>query len=241
MSSLESPNTLTQVEVRSLAQIMADAYWRALKAEAQGRIGGLRHALRDKQELLDTMPAGLEWYDLSYAEQNEPGSAPEVYAHIKQVARDHLESGDRAAEVVASELMRPWVRASYLVLRESFIADWKPTGSIEVRLIEMIAQLYSAYEHWMALSVQRVAFEHEREQYRIRENGKWRVMEVAANPEVNQAADMADRFNRLFLRTLRQLRDLRRYSVPVTINNPTQVNINESGQQVNAVKVESSS
>ena len=49
--------------------------------------------------------------------------------------------------------MRPWIKTSYLALRESFIADWKPTGSIEVRLIEMMAQLYTSYEHWMALSV----------------------------------------------------------------------------------------
>jgi hypothetical protein len=216
---------------------MADAYWRALKAEAQGRPGGLRHALRDKQQLLDAAPAGLEWPDLAYAEQIEPGSAAEVYGHIKQVARDQLESGDRAAEVVASELSRPWTRARYLALRESFIADWKPTGSIELRLIEMMAQLYSAYEYWMGLSVQRVAFDHEQEHYRIKENGKWRVMNVAANPEVNQAAEMADRFNRLFLRTLRQLRDLRRYNVPVMINNPQQVNIAaDGGQQVNVQK-----
>ena len=183
------------------------------------------------------MPSGLEWHDLSYAEQNEPGSAPEVYAHIKQAARDHLENGERAAEVVAHELSRPWIRARYLALRESFIADWKPTGSIELRLIEMMAQLYTAYEHWMGLSVQRVAFDWEQEHYNIRERGKWRVISVAGDAEVNQAAEMADRFNRLFLRTLRQLRDLRRYSVPVMINNPQQVNIaTEGGQQVNVQK-----
>jgi hypothetical protein len=45
------------------------------------------------------------------------------------------------------------------------------------------------------------------------------VIPVTANPEVNQGAEMADRFNRLFLRTLRQLRDLRRYNLPVMINN----------------------
>jgi len=60
------------------------------------------------------------------------------------------------------------------------------------------------------------------------------VISVAGDAEVSQAADMADRFNRLFLRTLRQLRDLRRYNLPVTINNPQQVNIAaEGGQQVN--------
>jgi hypothetical protein len=48
---------------------------------------------------------------------------------------------------------------------------------------------------------------------------------------------MMDRYNRLFLRTLRQLRDLRRYSTPITINNSRQVNIAaDGGQQINAVK-----
>ena len=44
---------------------------------------------------------------------------------------------------------------------------------------------------------------------------------------------MADRFNRIFMRTLRQLRDLRRYT-QLTINSPNQVNIAaDGGQQLN--------
>jgi len=46
---------------------------------------------------------------------------------------------------------------------------------------------------------------------------------------VEHAAQVADRYNRLFLRTLRQMRDLRRYQVPVTINNLQQVNIAAEG------------
>ena len=42
---------------------------------------------------------------------------------------------------------------------------------------------------------------------------------------------MGDRFNRLFLRTLRALRDLRRYAPSVTVQNVGQVNIGQ--QQVN--------
>ena len=45
---------------------------------------------------------------------------------------------------------------------------------------------------------------------------------------------IAPQFGARPLRTLRQMRDLRRYNVPVTINNPKQVNIAaEGGQQVN--------
>jgi hypothetical protein len=57
---------------------------------------------------------------------------------------------------------------------------------------------------------------------------------LSASEYLERAYQMADRFNRMFLRTLRQMRDLRRYQMPVTINNPKQVNIAvEGGQQVN--------
>jgi hypothetical protein len=60
---------------------------------------------------------------------------------------------------------------------------------------------------------------------------------LGVRPEtIDGAMATADRFNRLFLRTLRKLRDLRRYSVPVTINNPAQFNISEGGQQVKCRK-----
>lgn len=47
---------------------------------------------------------------------------------------------------------------------------------------------------------------------------------------LEHAAQMAERFNRLFLRTLRSLRDLRRYA-PVIIQNAQQVNV--GSQQLN--------
>jgi hypothetical protein len=75
----------------------------------------------------------------------------------------------------------------------------------------------------------------------IEARGKWRPTGVNGDADAQQAAEMADRFNRLFLRTLRQLRDLRRYSVPIQINNPEQVNIPAGGgQQVNTQKNEPS-
>ena len=57
-----------------------------------------------------------------------------------------------------------------------------------------------------------------------------------ALPRVSRAAAieqpaMVDRFNRLFLRTLRALRDLRRYAPTVMVQHAAQVNI--GGQQVN--------
>ena len=57
---------------------------------------------------------------------------------------------------------------------------------------------------------------------------------VSANPDaeaLEQAGAMVDRFNRILLRTLRALRDLRRYSGPVIVQNGGQLNV--ANQQVN--------
>ena len=48
---------------------------------------------------------------------------------------------------------------------------------------------------------------------------------------MEQSAAMADRFNRLFLRTLRALRDLRRFNAAVIVQHAGQVNV--GAQQVN--------
>ena len=69
----------------------------------------------------------------------------------------------------------------------------------------------------------------------VNEIGKWRPPSVSANAAMDQAVAMAERFNRIFLRTLRALRDLRRYSPSVTIQSAGQVNI--GGSQVNAAQV----
>ncbi len=67
--------------------------------------------------------------------------------------------------------------------------------------------------------------------------GYWDIPYVREQEAVEHATQMADRYNRMFLRSLRQLRDLRRYRMPVTINNPQQVNIAaDGGQQVNVSK-----
>jgi hypothetical protein len=59
----------------------------------------------------------------------------------------------------------------------------------------------------------------------------WRPPRVSDAEAMDRAAAMADRFNRIFLRTLRALRDLRRYATPVVVQNAEQVNV--AGQQVN--------
>ena len=141
-----------------------------------------------------------------------------------------------------------WNIARYLGVRESFIDDWQPNGGIEVALIDMMAQTYFQWQFWLEQTVKRSETKervenHEyskwiaqrKAEYKINgwSEGEWSRPYVSEQQALEHAVQMADRFNRIFMRTLRQLRDLRRYS-PVTINNPNQVNIAaDGGQQVN--------
>ena len=64
-------------------------------------------------------------------------------------------------------------------------------------------------------------------------DGWWDIPYVSEQQAIDHATAQVEKWNRIFLRTLRNLRDLRRYA-PVTINNPAQVNIaTDGGQQVN--------
>jgi hypothetical protein len=66
-------------------------------------------------------------------------------------------------------------------------------------------------------------------------SGYWFRPFVSEQEAIEHAAQMADRWNRIYMRTLRNLRDLRRYSV--IINNPQQVNIaGDGGSQTNLAR-----
>jgi hypothetical protein len=65
--------------------------------------------------------------------------------------------------------------------------------------------------------------------------GHWNMPYVSEQVAIEHAAQMADRWHRIYMRTLRNLRDFRRYSV--TINNPQQVNIaGDGGKHVNVAQ-----
>ena len=68
----------------------------------------------------------------------------------------------------------------------------------------------------------------------LEKHEKWLPPRVTEAEAIEQAMGMAERWNRMFLRTLRALRDLRRYAATVMIQNAGQVNI--GGQQVNVAE-----
>jgi hypothetical protein len=191
----------------------------------------------------------LNFVDLMELHDFAPRVAERFWERAKREGRLEFESGHLAANITfpVGYMKQVWNIARYLGVRESFIAEWQPKGGIEVALIDMLAQSYFQWQYWLEQTVKRsetrAREEHPdyQEWQRLRKkhkeetwmDGHWLPPYVKEQDAIEHAVQMADRFNRIFMRTLRQLRDLRRYS-PVTINNPNQVNIaSDGGQQVN--------
>lgn len=220
------------------------------------------HACKDieevKKELNMLMRLPLEnigFIDLLELHSSAPRVAERLWEHIKHEGRLEFESGHLAANITFSVYYMKdlWNIARYLGVRESFISEWKPVGGIEVSLIDMLTQSYFQWQFWLEETVKRSQTREREEDPQYTEwkahrkavnkahgwsDGYWLRPYVSEQEAIEHSVQMADRWNRIYMRTLRQLRDLRRYA-PVTINNPNQVNIAaKGGQQVNVSKKE---
>jgi hypothetical protein len=219
------------------------------------------HACKDEEEAkreldkLRSYPLDIiNFADMLSLMTVAPSMAEDFWLEMKVEALMEFESGHLASKALmpVHYMRSAWNAASYLGVRASLKDEWQPRGGIELSLIDMMAQAFLQYQHWVEESVKR-SQTREREVHPDYEqwqrwkkpkeqaegflDGYWYRPFVSEQMAIEHAAQMADRWNRIYMRTLRNLRDLRRYSVPVTINNPQQVNIaTDGGQQMNVAK-----
>lgn len=145
----------------------------------------------------------------------------------------------------------PWKRAQFVAVRQGFIEQFQPQGAIDCSMIDMLAVNYFLWMHWTEEHLRRATTEPRRESQefqdykrkycepnaRQREEGYWDIPYQHEAEAIEHAAQLADRFRRAYQSQIRGIRDWRRYCVPVTINNPQQVNIAaDGGQQVNVTE-----
>ena len=210
---------------------------------------------KEAEELLEfvmRMPTErISYGQLLQVNYNSPRTAQNLWETIKREAKSEFESGHRAAAAFepADYLTDAWNRASYLGLRESLIEEWQPRGGIELTMIDALAQAWLQLQFWTTESVKRAKTKPRQEnplfvewkrynravnQDQWSKEAHWDVPLVPEQAAVDQAAQMADRWQRMYFRAIKSLRDWRRYPPHVTINNPNQVNIaNDGGQQIN--------
>ncbi len=177
-------------------------------------------------------PEKVDWSHLSAIAEVDVNDSLELWERLRETADDELESGKRAAAIVGSR-KEPYALAQFLAIRNSFADQWQPNGGIESAMIDMMTIAFSLQMYWSATAHQRSVEIHNNQEKELAryENKGWKSPYQYEAGAIDQAYKLADSYNRQFLRVLRQLRDLRRYSPVIIQNNGGQVNIGE--QQVN--------
>jgi hypothetical protein len=199
-------------------------------AEAAARAAAVADDDHLGERLAGTDPKQIWWSDLFRLQDLDPDACKAVWDRLVAEARDELASGFRAMAPFEFDNM-PYDRARFLVLRAAFRDEWQPRGGIEDGLIDTLAQSWQMYEAWMGrLHVQMRVDPTGRRRDEAR-GRTWAPPTVSEAEAVEQSAAMAERFNRMQLRTLRALRDLRRF--PVIVASAGQVNIAEKQVNVN--------
>ena len=232
---------LDESEIASIASEMARAYTGMVRyyrdvygltvEEAEKKTRELIESAKGDDRALTGPSDQVSWWQLTELMEHEPKKAVAAWERVKHAAREELASGRRAATAIHGVLGSPWDRARLLAIREAFRKEWQPSNGIEGALVDTLAQAHHAYLFWLERLMGRAIGQVELDEGDLRWEGRWRPPRLGEAEATHQAAGMVDRFNRLFVRTLRGLRDLRRYATKVTIQRAQQVNIGE--QQVN--------
>ncbi len=185
----------------------------------------------DGERVLNGPPDQVSWFDLHGIARTDPDRATSRWEEIKRAALDELRTGHRAAEAVETDNEGAWQRAQFLALREELSADWQPRSGVERQLIDTMAQAQQGFLHWLRMLTIRTTLESCTNDRLLKEEGKWGPPRQSDADALDQAAAMMDRYNRIFLRTLRALCDMRRHSGPVIVQKGGQMNVAQ--QQVN--------
>ncbi len=232
-----SPEAISAYEVEMLARKMAasyagrEAFFRDLyKLDPKKAKKRATASPKKAQHIIDNKPSSeIDWYDLNTVYRQGPeGSYTQVWNQIKQDALDTLKGGGFVSAAVSEQ--SPWRKATCLAARDQFSEEWQPRGGIEQTLIDMLAQTFVKWQMWIEMEVKWGALKDEYEWNDGRE-------EPHSGPQMRYAesakyaAQMADRSHRQFMRTLRSMRDLRRYNVNVTVTGAANVNVGP--QQIN--------
>lgn len=236
--AIVSPTSPIPSDPRSYARELGEAHAsqvafhrRHLGMSPQEADAAATNANALQTEYVETSPADqVSWIGLSSVMAANPELVQRTLDRIRAEADDELRSGNRAAKAVESG-GSPWKRAQFLALVNSLGDDWRPRSGIERMLIDTLAQAQTEYLIWMERLHGMTVHEAARVDKRIRSDGEWTAPRVRDAEAFTQAMDMVDRFNRLIMRTVRTLKDLRRTPSAVVVQQADQINV--ARQQVN--------
>ena len=177
------------------------------------------------EQEMQTPPDAISWVSMEGIMSYNPEMFWRKWEEVKEQAAHELIIGHTAAMACQPE-DSPWNRAQYCAIRNELSRDWNPRNGIEQLLIDQMTQAYAQLMYWQKIMMRWMDLDTKAYQEDAWDKQAPRLSTFEA---VNRASDMVDRFNRMFLRTLRALQNMRR--VPVIVQNAGQVNVGQ--QQVN--------
>lgn len=175
------------------------------------------------QQIQQTPVANLTWGQMNQLGKSAPELAAAKWDEAKELALQERRSGHHAARMVEGLNSTPLERARFIVLVEALERQYEPHNGMEDVLVQNLAQAQVGYEQWLS-TLNRLTTSQCKPP--IDEPDAWEPPRLTEAQAIEQAAQMTERFHRLFIRTLRAIRDLRRQPIIVA----GQVNIAE--QQV---------
>ncbi len=198
--------------------------------EQEAKAEALELARMETTDQLQERPLqSLSWNDLDQLAEEDSALALATWDRIKAEVQAEYRNGIRAGRALQAHGTSPNEMAEYLVLRDELAGQHQPRNGIEQTLIDMLAQTYSSYLKWLARLINYIDLEQKPED--AREEGRWVAPRLERAKAIDQAAAMADRFHKMYLRTLRAFQNQRRFAPTLIVQHAEQVNLAE--QQCN--------
>jgi hypothetical protein len=112
------------------------------------------------------------------------------WEEVKQAARDELNTGHRAGQVMEGNESRCWDRAQFLAVREELIAACQPRNGLERQLVDQLAIAQTALFCWQQILACRTTLDSSEIQ-RVAKAKKWyQPPRVTDHEATEQAARM---------------------------------------------------
>jgi hypothetical protein len=238
---IHTPEPEPVAEAGSLARELSRAYcamltyyqreYKLSPLDADAKARGADAASQDwaRSQVMERPADEVSWWTLQHLVEQNPEMVEIAWNRIKDEARKELESGHRTAAALEWQ-GSPWDRARFLAIRSAFRESWGPLTGPEAALVDMLAHSFETYLKWSERLTLRAETEGQVEDDKLKREGYWQPPRIGVAESIEQAAVMAERAHKTFLRTLRSLQDVRRLPA-VLVASAEQVNV--GGQQVN--------
>jgi hypothetical protein len=199
-------------------------------ARARGTDMTPEEAADDLARIRERPPDQVTWPDLLRLAERDPGAKLEVCEDLKAAARNELASRHRAAQALDWQ-RRPWARARYLAIRESFRAGTPPASGVEVALVDVAAEAYSDYLELSEQVHRMLSSEAEIQRDDLEREERWHPPHVTVANAIERTGRRADRAHQRFLLTVKTLNEVQRLPPTLYVAHAGQINVGQ--QQVN--------